>query len=259
MIVAVMKPVHPATTTGAGSSGAPRLPDGLRLYAIGDIHGRADLLAKLHRLIGADAEAGPKGRRAIVYVGDYVDRGPQSFEVVETLIAGPPPGFEAVHLKGNHEDFLLRFWADGADGELWMMNGGGQTLQSYGIDVAPLDVAPGGLDALHRRFHNALPARHLEFYRTLAMRFEAGDYLFVHAGVRPGVPLESQRDVDLMWIRDEFLYSDEAFGKVVVHGHSIRPEPEVKANRIGIDTGAFATGRLSCLVLEGATRRFLAT
>ena len=255
MIIADMTPVQP----DASHRPTPRLSDGMRLYAIGDIHGRADLLAELHGLIRADAKLGPPRRRVVVYVGDYVDRGPGSFEVVETLLGKPLPGFEAVHLKGNHEDFLLRFWTDGSDGELWMMNGGVQTLQSYGIDVAAALFTPDGFDEVQRQFRNALPSRHLGFFQRLALRHEAGDYLFVHAGVRPGVPLAEQRDVDLLWIRDEFLKSEETFGKIVVHGHSIRPEPELKDNRIGIDTGAYATGHLTALVLEAGRRRFIAT
>ncbi|MSO54039.1 MAG: hypothetical protein EXQ90_02735 [Rhodospirillales bacterium] len=121
------------------------------------------------------------------------------------------------------------------------------------------ELGPDGLTELRHRFRNALPSRHFEFFRNLALRHEVGDYLFVHAGVRPGVALDKQREVDLLWIRDEFLRSDDPFGKIVVHGHTIHPEPEVRSSRIGIDTGAFAPGRLTALVLDGTTQRFLAT
>jgi serine/threonine protein phosphatase 1 len=233
------------------------VPDGVRLYAVGDIHGRADLLDDLHGQIAGDAERAPGRRRVVVYLGDYVDRGPDSQGVVEGLIERPLPGFECVQLKGNHEAFLLAFIDDAEAGDAWMMNGGESTLASYGVDTVGY-----GDDALERArlaFIRALPSSHLDFFRGLALTFDAGDYLFVHAGIRPGVGLRRQKDVDLMWIRDDFLESDADFGHVVVHGHSIRPEPDIRPNRIGIDTGAHSSGRLTCLVLEAGTRRFLHT
>ena len=193
----------------------------------------------------------------MVYIGDYVDRGPDSFAVVEGLIRRPLPEFESVHLKGNHEDFLLAFMGDASIGDAWLMNGGGDTLASYGVEIGGF-----GMEAMERArldFVRALPPAHLDFFRGLALWHEAGDYLFVHAGVRPGVDLGDQKDDDLMWIRDEFLESDADFGRVVVHGHTIRPEPEIHPNRIAIDTGAHYTGRLTCLVLDAETRRFMHT
>ena len=248
-------------------SAHPRVPDGRRVYAIGDIHGRDDLVRRLHRRIGEDAaesanDANDKNlAKVVVYLGDYVDRGPGSFDVVEHLLGAPLEGFEAVHLKGNHEDFLLRFWEDGSLGEAWLMNGGLETLRSYGVEV--LDVDPGvagdALAEVRRRLRQALPPGHLDFFRGLRSWHVEGDYLFVHAGLRPGVPLDQQKDQDLLWIRHEFLDSGADFGKVVVHGHTIAPEVHIAPNRIGIDTGAYYSGRLTCLVLEGATRRFLHT
>lgn len=232
-------------------------PAGSRVYAVGDIHGRADLLAALHRMIGDDAAARPVSRRVVVYVGDYIDRGPDSRAVIDILLDAPLAGFASVHLLGNHEAFLLDFLDDSAVGPDWLFNGGAETLASYGVESPwPFGDPP---DRMQTELRRRLPARHLTFLRDLRLSHVEGDYLFVHAGVRPGVPLDRQARRDLLWIRGEFLDSDADLGKVVVHGHSIADEPEQRANRIGIDTGAYMTGRLTCLVLEGAERRFLAT
>lgn len=238
---------------------AARGPEGTRIYAVGDIHGRADLLRRLNRKIRDDAAGAEDVRLVVVYIGDYVDRGPDSFGVVETLIEAPLEGFERHHLKGNHEDFLLRFLETGEHGEVWMMNGARATLQSYGVEWSEIVYAADGLAAAREKFRDFMPESHLRFFRGLEMHHREGDYLFVHAGIRPGVALEAQRPFDLMWIRDAFLDSQEDYGCVVVHGHSISPEPDVRPNRIGIDTGAFHSGRLTALVIEGDQRRFLTT
>ncbi len=252
--------VNPNLTSEADRPGnTPRVPDGSRVYAIGDIHGRIDLLRSLHRLILDDASEAAAERLVVVYLGDYVDRGPRSFEVIDALINDPLAGFEAVYLKGNHEDFLLRFVGGEAIGEAWLMNGAVQTLDSYAIDVFGLPGAFLDMASLRRDFEAALPPDHLKFLNGLALSHVEGDYLFVHAGIRPEVPIEAQDEYDLLWIRDAFLGSETAFEKLVVHGHSIDFEPQHLANRIGIDTGAYFTGRLTCLVLEGAERRFLHT
>jgi serine/threonine protein phosphatase 1 len=233
---------------------APRVPDHLRVYAVGDIHGRADLLRVLLDKIQEDAAralAGPE--RHVVFLGDYVDRGPNSKGVLDTLTEGPPAGFSAHHLRGNHEDMLLTFLDNPASGNSWLWNGGKETLRSYGVDP------DSDLVALRDRFAAALPPSHLAFLRTLSLREEFGDYAFVHAGVRPGVPLSEQDPEDLLWIRDEFLTSDADFGKVVVHGHTPGRQPVLAANRIGLDTGAFSSGHLSAVVLTGTTRRILST
>jgi serine/threonine protein phosphatase 1 len=243
----------------------PRVPDGRRVYAIGDIHGRDDLVRRLHQRIGEDAAQawndsdGSKLAKVVVYLGDYIDRGPGSFEVVELLLDTPLQGFEAVHLKGNHEEFLLRFWEDGSLGEAWLRNGGLETLRSYGGEFLDLGSAGDVLAEARRRLRQALPPGHLDFFQDLASWHVEGDYLFVHAGLRPGVLLDQQKDQDLFWIRHEFLNSGADFGKVVVHGHTISPEVDMAPNRIGIDTGAYYSGHLTCLVLEGATRRFIHT
>lgn len=254
------QPIQP----GAGNArGAPRVPAGHRCYVVGDIHGRADLLDRMHEMIVADRDAAPPRKIAqqnvIVYLGDYVDRGGRSFEVVDGLVHAPLGGFESVFLKGNHEELLLAFWADGSGGDVWMMNGGAATLLSYGVDIPGAFMDAHGRDAARRRFRDAVPADHLAFFRSLRTYHVAGDYLFVHAGVMPGVALEDQTEFDLLWIREDFLGHETPSDKVVVHGHSISPVPEVRAGRIGIDTGAWHSGCLTCLVLEDETRRFLQT
>ncbi|MCP5366276.1 MAG: serine/threonine protein phosphatase [Hyphomicrobiales bacterium] len=237
----------------------PRVPDGSRVYAVGDVHGRTDLVRRLLDLIVADAAGAPEARRVIVFLGDYVDRGPDVAGTVDLLLQGPPPGFDYVLLKGNHEDFLLRLLEGTRHLDAWLMNGGIQTLESYGLDMTYLPAAPQQATRLRQDFLAALPDDHLAFYRSLGAWHREGDYLFVHAGVRPGTRIEKQREEDLLWIRDRFLESDEDFGQVVVHGHTIVGTPEVRRNRIGIDTGAWRSGRLTCLALVGDQRRFLQT
>ncbi len=237
----------------------PGVPAGARVYAVGDIHGRADLLEELHRLMLADAKR-RRARTVVVYLGDYVDRGPRSRDVIDLLLAQPLPGFEAVHLRGNHEDMMLGFLDDPSLAEMWCHNGGAATMQSYGVDAQRLGGAEEApLIDLQRDFARRLPQAHRAFLEDLAPSHREGDYFFVHAGVRPGVPLDRQNLADMLWIRDPFLDSRRDHGKVVVHGHSIVARPEVRKNRIGIDTGAFYSGRLTCLVLEGAKRKFLHT
>lgn len=237
----------------------PRVADGRRVYAVGDIHGRADLLERLHDLIRADVAAAPARRNVLVYVGDYIDRGTDSFGVVELLIERPLEGFEAIHLKGNHEGFLLDFLDDESVAGIWAANGGLETLRSYGVD--PLEVALGTSERkkTQRALVAALPLHHLAFFHTLKSQHVEGDYVFVHAGIRPGVPLAEQREKDLLWIRDEFLSCDSFFPKVVVHGHTSRRMLDVRSNRIGIDTRAYHSNHLTCLVLDGTDRRFLQT
>ena len=235
-----------------------KVPLESRIYAVGDIHGRADLLADIHEMIQADAETAP-ARRVIVYLGDYVDRGLHSREVVDLLLERRLSGFETVHLKGNHEAALLDFLTDSRIGPNWLQYGGGATLLSYRVGLSGAET--GGVDfiAAQQEFSDRLPSSHLAFYRALGSTHVEGDYFFVHAGVRPGIALDKQSVDDLLWIRDDFLDYTGNFGCVVVHGHTITDRPEVRDNRIGIDTGAFATGRLTCLVLEGDERRFLTT
>ena len=226
-----------------------------RLYVIGDIHGRLDLLDRVVAAINRDVEAhGPDA--LTVTLGDYIDRGPSSRGVLDRLIANPFPT-PYVALKGNHEELLESFLADPAVGQHWRKLGGLETLHSYGVPVGELMVGRNYEEAAER-LRAALPAEHVNFLHSLKTSFSHGKYFMCHAGVRPGVPLERQSDEDLLWIRDEFLSSRMNFGKIVVHGHTPTDEPEVLANRINIDTGAFATGRLTCVVLDEAGHRFLA-
>ncbi|WP_448188329.1 metallophosphoesterase family protein [Azospirillum sp. sgz301742] len=235
------------------------VPRGLRVYAIGDVHGRLDLLDRMLDQIDEDGAAAPDLVKYIVYLGDYVDRGAHSSGVIERLAAGPPPGFGAIPLKGNHEASMLEFLEDISVGPNWMTYGGTATLASYHVQPPHADSPPEDLKHAQEMLRLALPPTHLAFLGSLRTSVTIGDYLFVHAGVRPGMPLDRQREDDLLWIREDFLRSTADHGKVVVHGHTITPEPEVRPNRIGIDTGAFATHRLTCLVLEGTERRFLVT
>jgi serine/threonine protein phosphatase 1 len=238
----------------------PKVPDGTLVYAVGDVHGRADLLEKMHAAILKDSLDVPAERKVVVYLGDYVDRGPGSKKVVDILLERPLKGFERVHLMGNHEAFLIEFLNDVESGPGWFFNGGLATLASYGVKIGKFDELNYEiLQRVHAEFRKKVPKSHIEFYKGLDFSRVEGDFFFVHAGIRPGVPLDNQTDEDMLWIREEFLGCEDDFGKVIVHGHTITWEPEVKSNRIGIDTGAFATGKLTCLVLEGATRRFLQT
>ncbi len=236
------------------------VPPDHRVYAVGDIHGCLDLLLALEDQILQDAAAAPESRRTIVYLGDYVDRGPDCAGVIDHLIR-PRDGFERVFLRGNHEDFLLRFIAGDDDGvrrgELWLINGGDTTLRSYGIDVPLFAVNTVTLRDLRDRFEAALPPAHRAFLEATALSHRVGDYFFVHAGVRPDRPLDAQDGQDLMWIRDPFLWSEADLGAVVVHGHTPVSQPEIRPNRIGVDTGAVYNGRLTAVVLSGTQTSFL--
>jgi serine/threonine protein phosphatase 1 len=236
-----------------------RVPDDVLVCAIGDIHGRLDLLTNLEDQIVRFAADRSETVRRIVCLGDYIDRGYASREVIDHLRGRAPDGFERICLIGNHEDYLLRYFESAADGPPWLANGGRETLMSYGVTLpaglaSPEDIARAREDLMAR-----LPDGHLDFLRSLAAYHVEGDYLFVHAGVQPGVPLSAQQSEDLFWIRESFLGSDADHGYVVVHGHTVVEEPEVRANRIGIDTGAYASGRLTALALAGDTRTFLRT
>jgi len=241
------------------SAAAAATPPDTRLYAIGDIHGRADLLRRLLATIAEDAADRPPAQQQLIYLGDYVDRGPQSQDVINIVLDEAPPGLEVMALRGNHEEMMQRFLDDTTVARTWMMNGGDATLGSYGVEAPSIFAGTPIHRHAQMQFRTQLPLRHKEFLAALLDSYTAGDYLFVHAGVRPGVPLAQQRAEDLLWIRDEFLNSRADFGKVVVHGHSIEREPVMRPNRIGIDTGAYASDRLTCLVLEGTERRFLQT
>ena len=225
-----------------------RLPDGERVYAIGDVHGCDDRLEALHALIRGDLAARPVARATLVHLGDYVDRGPDSRGVLARVADPAIPGVSVVNLRGNHEA-MMQDALGGTDRaiDIWLHNGGDATLESFGL--SPYADPVSWPDAIGDAVIAQLAA--------LERMWSAGGYVFVHAGLRPGVPLAAQPDHDLMWIREPFLRHADAFEAVVVHGHTPTPEPDIRSNRIGIDTGAVMGGTLTCVVLEGDRLSFL--
>ncbi|MDR3375053.1 MAG: metallophosphoesterase family protein [Ancalomicrobiaceae bacterium] len=229
------------------------------IYVVGDIHGRLDLLRSIEDLIAADIESGTGKSPLICYLGDYVDRGPQSAEVIEWLSSRRPGRVKRVFLKGNHEDRMLAFLADpAAHGPAWLQYGGRDAFESYQID---LPAAPNTRDWDDARTELArrLPGSHADFLSNLRVAFRWRAYLMVHAGLDPDFSLEQQPQRALMWIRDPFLKSERDWGMRVVHGHVMVEEPVFRPNRINIDTGAWRTGRLTCLVLGDGVPRILQT
>jgi serine/threonine protein phosphatase 1 len=239
-------------------SAAPSGPKGHRAYAIGDVHGCLDLLERLLSGIEADIAQQPVKKVSIVFLGDLIDRGPGSAQVVERLRTYSPPGAAVHFVIGNHEDVMLRV-LDG-DRDLlnsWLRFGGAETLRSYGLDPAELSKLPK--EDIVERVRTSIPAAHREFLNSFADSISFGDYLFVHAGIRPGIALSEQSQEDLRWIREPFLADESDHGAVVVHGHTITSEVEVAPNRIGIDTGAYDTGTLTALAIEGRERWLVQT
>jgi serine/threonine protein phosphatase 1 len=232
-------------------------PKGMRIYAVGDIHGRADLLARLARLVAADLRRGDCDKALTVFLGDYVDRGRDSRGVIERLARRDFPT-SIVALRGNHEDATLRYLNDPAMLDQFAALGGLTTLASYGVDPGE-EMLRGGAAAVHAAFLARLPPDHRRFLEETAFSAEYGDYFFCHAGVRPRVPLDRQDPQDLMWIRYEFLNYHGAFGKVIVHGHTPHAHVENLENRINLDTRAFKSGVLTAVALEGKERRFIDT
>ena len=238
----------------------PCLPAGQRIYAIGDVHGRCDLVMTLLQMVAIDdRERGPADSK-LVFLGDFIDRGPQSRLVVETMIALENAGQPASFLMGNHEELLLM--AHGGDrraANIYMSDyfGGFETLLSYGVEESEIASARG--DGLVTLIERAVPAHHIDWMRKLDLFYRQGDYAFVHAGVRPGIALQDQTASDLRWIRHEFLEDDGDHGAMIVHGHSITEAVDEQPNRIGIDTGAFMSGKLTALGLQGTERWYLQT
>lgn len=236
----------------------PSGPAGARAYAIGDVHGRLDLLRNLLDRIDRDSCERPCEREFVVFLGDLIDRGPDSCGVLELLrtIASNLPN--PVFLMGNHEEMMLRVLGPEHDRIWdWMSFGGYEFAQSYGVEVGRL--ATLGSEAAAAAIRAAVPPADFAFVEGFADSFRFGDYLFVHAGIRPGVDLEKQKIADLRWIREDFLESDVTHPFVVVHGHTISTVPDELPNRIGIDTGAYASGILTAICLEGTGRHFLST
>ncbi len=231
---------------------------GHRAYVVGDIHGRLDLLDQLLGEIRRDVAKRPPRKMLLVFLGDLIDRGPNSAQVIESLRSYKEEGVRTVFLLGNHEEVLLRI----LDGDTslvasWLRFGGAECLKSYGVD--PDQVAVMDDEAALATIRAAIPEEHQAFLRSFVDTCRFGDYLFVHAGIRPGVSIDQQVQSDLRWIREPFLFDESDHGCVVVHGHTISPEVEERPNRIGIDTGAYRTGILTALVLDGTERRYLDT
>lgn len=235
---------------------ARALPEGHRTYAIGDIHGRMDLLTDLLKRIAADdAALATVPHKGLVFLGDFVDRGPDSAGVVDLVSSDPLPGFTTIALMGNHERLMLDFMADPEHAELWLINGGDTTLKSYGIKQWRGKSA----ELLREALLSAMPDQHREFLANLPLSHVQDPYIFVHAGVRPGVPIAEQKPDDLIWIREPFLRHPQPAEWIVVHGHTPAVEPDDQPHRIGIDTLAYRTGKLTAVRLEGAERAFLHT
>lgn len=226
----------------------PLVPEGLRIYAVGDIHGRADLLEQLLSRVDADLKEHPIGEAIHVFLGDYIDRGQDSAAVFDQLIRRAR-SHKIVCLKGNHEIYLSEFLVNPGILKAWAQYGALPTLISYGL-TPTMNAGPEEQAELAAGLSRAMPKSHNQFLAELKLSFTCGDFFFVHAGVRPGTPLSRQHEDDLLWIREEFLLHEEAFEKIIIHGHTPAREPEVRKNRINIDTGAYATGRLTCLKLE---------
>jgi serine/threonine protein phosphatase 1 len=226
-----------------------RVPRGRRVYAIGDIHGCLAQLRQLHAAIAADLALRPPASAMLVHLGDYIDFGPDSAGVLALLAEGPPvAGLPTVNLMGDHERTALdALSGDGAAATDWLHTGGGTTLGSWGI----------GADMPRAKWRGRVPTSHLELMQGLALDHREGDYLFVHAGLRPGVPLDRQAEDDMLGIRQSFLASEQDFGAIVVHGHSASPTPTIRPNRIGLDTGAGCGGRLTCAVFDDDAMAFL--
>lgn len=232
----------------APSRAPARLMDGERIYAVGDVHGCVGHLASLHRHIADDLAARPVSDTTIVHLGDYIDRGPDSAGVLEWLLS-PPPALAAckmIHLRGNHEAmFLAALDGDDVAEAIWLMNGGGAAISSWGGSLS--------------NWRHSIPERHIEWVRRTRLFHSRGGYVFVHAGLNPDLSLEDQDPDDLVWIREPFLQLEGELGHVVVHGHTVEGEsPTVMRHRIGVDTGAVFGGALTCVVLEGPWMRFIA-
>lgn len=230
-------------------AGAP----GYRAYVVGDIHGRLDLLEDLLAKIHAELQRNSSAKTLLVFVGDLIDRGPSSAQVIERLRTYQRPGVETVFLLGNHEEVLLRvLQGDASLASNWLQFGGLQCLQSYGLNVLRLRAT--AIEEIIDIARAAIPATHVEFIESFIDSWRFGDYLFVHAGIRPGIALEQQRRADVHWIREPFLSDNSDHGVVVVHGHTMVDEVDEQHNRIGIDTGAYRTDVLTALAIEGTQR-----
>lgn len=236
-------------------------PLGEAIYAVGDVHGQLPLLEKLLAKIEEDRNRLPSDiKPVIVFLGDYIDRGLQSKQVIDLLLSDRLKTFETVFIAGNHEDALLTFTSDPDFGARWAEFGGGETLFSYGVNPPRQSFSdPDAWTNTWRAFRSALPSQHLEFFSSLQPYHIRGDYIFVHAGLRPGVPVANQDPQDMMWIRDRFLKDKSTFSKLVVHGHTPTAQPELDHRRLGLDTGAYSTGVLTAARLLGSEIKIIST
>ena len=234
------------------------VPSGIRIYAFGDVHGRLDCLEDLLTRIKADA-ADFSGRKIVIGLGDYIDRGPASKGVIDRLMQPLGDGLDGEFLLGNHEQVLLGLFDEDRKGATWLTYGGVETLLSYNIQIPAGGFTPELVSHVQEQLRAHFPADHREWLLQRPTHLTYGDYHFVHAGVNPQHPLDAQSDGDRLWIRHAFLDYTGMLEKVVVHGHTISDEIEIRPHRIGIDTGAYASGRLSAIVLEGENRRVLQT
>ena len=239
---------------------AATFPDGRVRFAVGDIHGRADLLEEMLNRLEARAveELRPAGEPVVIFLGDYVDRGRESARVLDLLIAGRPAGYERRYLKGNHEQSMLAFLEDPVANRTWLMHGGNETLIAYGIQPpSPLHAKEADWAAAGAALREALPAAHLHFLTELERYIAIGDYVFAHAGVDPARPVHKQTDRDLFWIRARFLNSRRRLKHRVVHGHTPVDQPYADRRRVAVDTGAYASGVLTAARLEATEVEFL--
>ncbi|MEZ5802216.1 MAG: metallophosphoesterase family protein [Rhizobiaceae bacterium] len=241
--------------SGAIDFAHARAPEGMRLYAIGDVHGCAEHLAEMHRLIAAEIERDRPRDWRIVHLGDYIDRGPDSKGVLARLIEAKARDARHIALLGNHDAGFLDFLAEPTHHGLFARFGGETTAASYGVSVNFGD--PAALERGHAALTKAMPRSHIDFLAKLSLSVCFGDFFFCHAGIKPGVPLDRQQAEQLIWIRDEFLDCPTLHPKVVVHGHTPTERPEVMSNRVNIDTGCYRTSVLTALVVDGAEKRFL--
>jgi len=231
---------------------------GYRAYAVGDIHGRVDLLEHVLAKIHADLQRRPARKTLLVFVGDLIDRGPSSAQVIERLRCYRRDGVRPVFLLGNHEEVFLRILGgDSSVVQNWLQFGGLQCLQSYGVTLAR--IRGRSAEEVVEIVRGAVPPEHIEFLETFVDSCRFGDYLFVHAGIRPGIDVDQQAQSDLRWIREPFLFDESDHGFIVVHGHTITDEVDERRNRIGIDTGAYRSGVLTALAIEGTERWLIDT
>jgi serine/threonine protein phosphatase 1 len=244
--------------TQAAAPSAPAVPDGTVVWAVGDIHGRLDLLQVLVDGIVADLRDSAATRKVVIFLGDYIDRGPDSRGVLKLLAdLAIAEGVEWRFLKGNHEQAMLGFLDDPASGPRWCEYGGDAALRSYGLRPPDLTHRPEAWARVAADLRHKLTAEEITFLDSLELSVSVGDYFFSHAGARPGVALDRQSPEDLMWIRKPFLESAVTFSQIVVHGHTPTPDVHADARRIGIDTKAYESGVLTALRLEGRTRSIL--